>query len=221
MEFRSGNMKKTVDIAIIDYRMSNMFSIKNALDSLGYNSQITSDGKKILSADGAVLPGVGSFPEAMKQLHDLNLSAAIEKFVSSGKPFMGICLGLQLLFTQSEEFGLCKGLGIIDGTVEHFSKYIPAERVPHVGWNKVKIHDPGQPQTAEPASRLDLEDESYVYFVHSYFVNPTKKDDIFTTTRYGEMDFCSSILKGNIFASQFHPEKSGQDGLKLLKSFFC
>lgn len=214
-------MKKTTNIAIIDYRMSNMFSIKNALDSLGYDSQITSDGERILSADGAVLPGVGSFPEAMQQLHDLNLTSAIKEFISSRRPFMGICLGLQLLFTQSEEFGLCEGLGIIDGTVEDFSKYISAEPVPHVGWNKVRIHEPGRQKTAHTNSRLSLEDESHFYFVHSYFVNPTKKDDIFTRTCYGKLEFCSSILRENIFACQFHPEKSGQNGLRLLKSFFC
>jgi glutamine amidotransferase len=214
-------MGKTVKIAIIDYKMSNMFSIKNALDSLGYASQITSDGQQILSSDGAVLPGVGSFPEAMGQLRDLNLISVIKEFVSSGKPFMGICLGLQLLFTQSEEYGFCEGLGIIDGTVEDFSNYVSVERVPHVGWNKVSMHAPRRKQSAQAASGLDLEDGSYYYFVHSYFVNPTKKEDVFTTTRYGGIEFCSSILKENIFASQFHPEKSGQNGLRLLKQFFC
>ena len=124
-------------IAVIDYKMSNMFSIKNALDSLGFQSQITSDKKTILEAEGAVLPGVGSFPEAMRHLNELQLFNVIEEFITSGKPFMGICLGLQLLFSKSEEFEECSGMGIIKGSVQGFSKYI-TKPVPHVGWNTVK-----------------------------------------------------------------------------------
>lgn len=213
-------MGKTVNIAIIDYKMSNMFSIKNALDSLGYRSIITSDNEKILSSDGAVLPGVGSFPEAMKYLHDLDLSNAIKEFIEYGKPFMGICLGLQLLFTKSEEFESSEGLGIIDGTVEDFSKYLTAERIPHVGWNKVKFHASKHKQFNESAVNPEIVNDSYFYFVHSYFAKPTNEQYIFTTTRYGELNFCSSIHKDNIFACQFHPEKSGPKGLEILKSFF-
>jgi glutamine amidotransferase len=111
---------KPFSIAIIDYNMSNMFSIKNVLDTLGYNAEITSDPEKVMAADGAILPGVGSFPEAMKNLRDLGLDLTIRDFITSGKPFMGICLGLQLLFSESKEFGYCKGLGIIEGVVENF-----------------------------------------------------------------------------------------------------
>ena len=213
-------MGKTATIAIIDYKMSNMFSIRNALDSLGYTSYITSEGQQILASDGAVLPGVGSFPEAMRQLQDLNLIPVIKEFVASKKPFMGICLGLQLLFTQSEEFGFCEGLGIIDGTVEDFSNHVAVERVPHVGWNRVNHFRPNRKRSAQVDSELALQDGSYFYFVHSYFVNPTRKENILTTTKYSGLEFCSSILRENIFASQFHPEKSGQDGLRLLKRFF-
>ena len=213
-------MGKAFRIAIIDYKMSNMFSIKNALDSLGYQSLITSDDKDIISSDGAVLPGVGSFPEAMGQLNELQLTPVIKEFVASGKPFMGICLGLQLLFTKSEEFELCEGLGIIDGTVESFSKHLSNERIPHVGWNKVKIHNLKRKPSQSHSLRLDFVDDTYFYFVHSFFANPMNEDDIYTTTRYGDIEFCSSILKGNIFASQFHPEKSGPNGLGILKEFF-
>lgn len=213
-------MKKTVNVAIINYKMSNLFSIKNALDSLGYNSQITSDGQEILSSDGAVLPGVGSFPEAMNHLHDLELCVIIKDFVASGKPFMGICLGLQLLFTKSEEFELCKGLGIIDGTVESFSKYSKVNPVPHVGWNTVKKHKLKQENLKNGSANIGMDDNEYFYFVHSYFVNPDNKNHIYTTTKYGEIEFCSSIARENVFASQFHPEKSGPRGLKVLRNFF-
>lgn len=135
---------------------------------------------------------------------------------------MGICLGLQLLFTQSKEFGLCEGLGIIDGTVEDFSQFLVTERIPHVGWNKVKKNNsPNQRQPDRNWSKIEVVDDDYFYFVHSFFVKPANKKEIFTTTRYGKLDFCSSILKENIFACQFHPEKSGQNGLRLLKQFFC
>ena len=213
-------MGRTINISIIDYKMSNMFSIKNALDSLGYDSQITSNEQKILCSDGAVLPGVGSFPEAMEHLHDLNLIKVIKDFVASGKPFMGICLGLQLLFTKSEEFGLCEGLGIVDGTVESLSKYLTVDPVPHVGWNTVKINNSKQKNLANQSVKIILDYNEYFYFVHSYFVNPENKDDIFTTTKYGEIEFCSSIAKNNVFASQFHPEKSGLTGIKILRNFF-
>ena len=213
-------MGKTMHISIIDYKMSNMFSIKNALDSLGYSSEITSNEKKILSSDGSVLPGVGSFPEAMNHLHKLNLVEVIKEFVISGKPFMGICLGLQLLFNRSEEFESYKGLGIIDGTVEGLSKYPTIDRVPHVGWNTVKINSLTKQNLSYRSSKIRLDNNEYYYFVHSYFVNPENKDDIFTTTKYGEIEFCSSIARDNVFASQFHPEKSGAKGIKLLREFF-
>ena len=124
-------------IVIIDYKMSNMFSIKNALDAVDLKSQITFDHKTILEADGAVLPGVGSFPEAMQHLDELDLIYVIKDFIASGKPFMGICLGLQLLFTESEEFDHIKGLGVIEGNVESLSGKLTTVPVPHVGWNTV------------------------------------------------------------------------------------
>jgi glutamine amidotransferase len=211
---------KAINIAIIDYKMSNIFSIKNALDTLGYNSQVTSNSKEILAADGAVLPGVGSFPEAMKHLYQLNLIQPIKEFIASGKPFMGICLGLQLLFTRSEEFEQCKGLGLIDGVVVSFSKYNSVKRVPHVGWNTVHSNDLNQRNNLVQISRIDLDDNQYYYFVHSYFVKPDNHNNVFTTTKYSGIEFCSSVISNNIFACQFHPEKSGTRGLKILKEFF-
>ena len=206
-------------IAIIDYKMSNMFSIKNALNSLGYSCEITSDQVKILNADGAVLPGVGSFPEAMKHLNDLNLIEVIKEFISTGKPFMGICLGLQLLFSKSLEFNECNGLGIIKGTVEGFTKKIVSEPIPHVGWNTLINNNSRNLNGSGKSWNLDFKENEYYYFVHSYFVKPDNIEHIRTWSRYGDFEFCSSVTTNNIFACQFHPEKSGQRGLNILKNF--
>ena len=207
-------------IAIIDYKMSNLFSIKNALDSSDLGSQITSDPNTILSADGAVLPGVGSFPQAMNHLYDLKLIGVIKDFVSSGKPFMGICLGLQLLFSGSEEFEQCEGLAIIDGVVESFVKHIPSKPIPHVGWNTIIFNNSTDLKKPRLASKIKIGKDEHYYFVHSYFVKPDKKENIFTVSHYGDLEFCSSIAVDNIFACQFHPEKSGPRGLRILKNFF-
>lgn len=207
-------------IAIIDYKMSNMFSIKNALDFLGFDCQVTSNYKTILEADGAVLPGVGSFPEAMQHLQDLKLAEVIKEFASSGKRFMGICLGLQLLFSRSDEFTDCEGLNIINGKVENLSKYLPNEPVPHVGWNTVIQHRATRNNNSTSFLNSQLFQDDHYYFVHSYFVEPDNLKYVFTQTSYASLDFCSSVLVDNIFACQFHPEKSGPRGLKLLQNFF-
>ena len=207
-------MIKKSYIAIIDYKMSNLFSIKNALDSLGIKNIITSDSETILSSNGAILPGVGSFPESMQQLQKLQLIDTIKRFIDTGKPFMGICLGLQLLFTRSDEFGKNEGLGIINGSVQSFKSYIKEKPIPHVGWNKIQIKESNQ------SSKSIIDNENYFYFVHSYFVKPKNKNLILTETNYENFNFCSSIINDNIFACQFHPEKSGQKGLNVLKNFF-
>ncbi len=214
-------MKRHFKIAIIDYKMSNIFSIKNALDYLGYENEVTSDYKIIASADGAVLPGVGSFPDAMKHIKKLDLHHAIDEFVLSGKPFMGICLGLQLLFSESEEFGHTEGLGVIEGSVNHFSKHSSIKRVPHVGWNKVLLKRSDNNSYKRNEELLHLfGDNDYFFFVHSCYVKPNKFKDILTETQYDKHIFCSSILRENIFATQFHPEKSGPRGLKIFIKFF-
>tara|TARA_Y100001970_G_scaffold15871_1_gene17859 strand:+ start:44077 stop:44703 length:627 start_codon:yes stop_codon:yes gene_type:complete len=207
-------MIKKSYIAIIDYKMSNLFSIKNALDSLGIKNIITSDSETILSSNGAILPGVGSFPESMQQLQKLQLIDTIKRFIDTGKPFMGICLGLQLLFTRSDEFGKNEGLGIINGSVQSFKSYIKEKPIPHVGWNKIQIKESNQ------SSKSIIDNENYFYFVHSYFVKPKNKNLILTETNYENFNFCSSIINDNIFACQFHPEKSGKNGLNVLKNFF-
>lgn len=212
-------MNKPYKIAVIDYRMSNMYSIKNALAKLGFMTEVTSDRSKILSCDGAILPGVGSFPEAMKHIKELELDVSISDFIHSGKPFLGICLGFQLLFDKSDEIKDTLGLGIVSGEVKDFSLLNNKIRVPHVGWNNVK-----KKQMLDINNNLDplkeFNEEEYFYFVHSYYVEPEQSTDIYTTTEYGGIDFCSSILKDNIFACQFHPEKSGEKGISILREIF-
>ena len=207
-------------IAVIDYKMSNMFSIKNALDAVDLKSQITFDHKTILEADGAVLPGVGSFPEAMQHLEELDLIYVIKDFIASGKPFMGICLGFQLLFTESEEFDHIKGLGVIEGSVESLSRKLTTVPVPHVGWNTVINQKLLNQQKFGSWSKIVLDHNDYYYFVHSYYVKPKNIEDIYTVTRYGQHEFCSSIKLDNVFGCQFHPEKSGPRGLKFLQNYF-
>lgn len=203
-------------VAIVDYKMSNLFSIKNALDKIGIKSFITSNPKEILSSDGAILPGVGSFPEAMNHINNLELPPALIEFISSGKPFMGICLGMQILFSQSDEFEKTAGLDIIHGFVQPLSRQDHIKLVPHVGWNKVYKNDSRE----LPKIFDSIEDSSHFYFVHSFYANPNSDDVVATYTEYNNFKFCSSIAKDNLFASQFHPEKSGVEGLKLLENFF-
>jgi len=171
-------MKSPYKIAIIDYQMSNMFSIKNALNALGFESEITSSRSKILSCDGAILPGVGSFPEAMKHIKSLNLDESINGFINTGKPFMGICLGYQLLFEKSEEVENTYGLGIMSGEVKKIPKKNKETKVPHVGWNNVKRNTLlNGVQNIGPLKAFN--DDDYFYFVHSYYVHPGNDNDIY------------------------------------------
>ncbi len=201
-------------IAVVDYGMGNLKSVKKALEKVGAKAIVTRNPDKIKKAEGLVLPGVGAFRDCMKNLREYDLIDSLHQFIHSGRPFLGICLGLQLLFTRSEEFGTCKGLDIIKGKVVRFPQSFSL-KVPHIGWNTIKI------KRKVPLLQ-DLKDESYFYFVHSYYVVPEEEDIIATTTSYG-VEFVSSVNKNNIFACQFHPEKSQELGLKILERFreFC
>ena len=206
-------------VAIIDYQISNLFSVQHALQYVGLPSVITSDKEKVANAAAAVLPGVGAFGVAMNHLDRLDLIQPIKEFVSSGKPFMGICLGLQLLFTESEEFGRHRGLCIIPGHVRKFVfDAVPGERivkVPQIAWNRIYRASQDWEKT-----ELDLlPNGEYMYFVHSFYAVPDHAEDVMSTTEYGGLSFCSSIKKNNVFASQFHPEKSGQGGIQILRNF--
>jgi imidazole glycerol-phosphate synthase subunit HisH len=197
-------------IAIVDYGMGNLRSVSKAFEAVGHEAMVTRDRGRIKNASHVVLPGVGAFGDCMANLERFDLVEPIRSTIQSGKPFLGICLGLQLLFTESEEFGLHKGLGIIPGKVRKLV-LDPALKVPHMGWNQVNI------QRACPLFD-DIADGSNWYFVHSYFVDPADRTVAATTTTYG-IPFVSSIWKENIVACQFHPEKSQSVGLRLIKNF--
>lgn len=205
-------------IAIIDYDMGNLKSVSKAFEAVGADVCITRDPKIIANADKVVLPGVGAFSHCMDNLKNYGLIDPIKQSIKSGKWFLGICLGLQLLFEESEEFGPVKGLGILKGSVARFnaSRFTNDERrttlkIPHMGWNQII-------KQGDPILFKDIPDETSVYFVHSYYVKPTDTKIIATITNYG-IDFCSSIQKDNIVATQFHPEKSQKWGLKILENF--
>jgi len=198
-------------IAIIDYGMGNLRSVQKGFERMGREAVVTRDPKTILDAGKVVLPGVGAFPDCMRNLEEYGLIDAVKQSINSGKPFLGICLGLQLLFTESEEFGLSKGLDIIKGRVIRFKIQDSTFKIPHMGWNSLSIK-------RRPPALEDIPDGSHVYFVHSFHVVPEDKGVIATTTNYG-IDFVSSVWKDNILAVQFHPEKSQALGLSILKRF--
>ena len=194
--------------------MGNLRSVQKGFEAVGAKAIVTSDSKKILSARSVVLPGVGAFKACMDNLEKFDLIDTVKQSVQSGKPFLGICLGLQLLFSQAEEFGSVSGLGILKGKVVGF-KDAPNSgdplKIPHMGWNNVEV---------KPSHPLfdSVPNQSYFYFVHSYYVVPEDRATVATTTNYG-VEFVSGIHHENIHAFQFHPEKSQQLGLTVLKNF--
>jgi glutamine amidotransferase len=226
-------------IAIIDYGMGNLRSVEKGFQKVGIDVTVTNKPDVVEKADAVVLPGVGAFKDCMRELTDLELIDALVDAIKKGKPYLGICLGLQVLFSESEEFGKCRGLDVLRGSVVKFefevnrqgadkitqnSKFkiqnpelitqnsqLSTLKVPHMGWNEIKI------QKNNPLFK-GITDKSYFYFVHSYYVVPEDKSIIATTTDYG-IEFTSSIWKDNIFAVQFHPEKSQAAGLQVLKNF--
>ncbi len=198
-------------IAIIDYGMGNLRSVQKGFERVGHEAVVTGEAKAILSASKVVLPGVGAFPDCMRNLREYGLIDAVRQSIKSGKPFLGICLGLQLLFTESEEFGISKGLDIIKGRVVRFRPSDPSLKIPHMGWNAVSIK-------RRPPVLAEVPDRSHFYFVHSFHVVPEDTSVVATTTDFG-VEFVSSVWKDNIFACQFHPEKSQALGLSILKHF--
>lgn len=195
-------------IAIIDYGMGNLRSVQKALEKVGAKAVITQKPSDIARCQKIVLPGVGAMQPAMEKLESLGLIAPIRECIEKGKPFLGICLGLQLLFEESNEGGNVKGLGILKGQVVRFSKL----KVPHMGWNRIDI------KNADNELFVGVKNQSFVYFCHSYYVKPKDTAVIATTTDYA-IDFVSSVRKENIFGVQFHPEKSQDIGLSILKNF--
>ena len=197
-------------LAIVDYQMGNLRSVQKGFERVGADAVITGDPSEIAAADKVVLPGVGAFEDAIGELHRRDLVNPIKDVITQGKPFLGICLGLQLLFDVSYEGGEFEGLGIVPGKVVRFdvaSQY----KVPHMGWNQAEI--------IRQAPILDgIEDKTYFYFVHSYYVAPDDDSVIAIKSNY-DGDFCAMIWRDNLFATQFHPEKSQEHGLAVLRNF--
>ncbi len=194
-------------IGIIDYGFGNLQSVTNALDFLGVASFISTDVDELKQADKLILPGVGAFKDAIDKLRETGIDKMLEEYTKAGKPLLGICLGMQLLFDSSSEFGDHKGLGLLPGNVVKFDVDL---KIPHMGWNALDI------KKREPLF-AGLDDEAYVYFVHSYHL-VTEADVVSATTYYGK-EVQVAAQKGNVFGLQFHPEKSGDTGLRILKNF--
>lgn len=199
-------------IAIVDYGMGNLRSVSKAFQSQGSQAIVTRDPSKIADADGLVLPGVGAFGDCVKNLNNYGLVSPIKDFIESGKPFLGICLGLQVLFEESEESPDAKGLGILKGKVLRFPDFRKEGlKVPHMGWNEVKI-------VKDTPVLKDIPQESWFYFVHSYYASPHDDSISAVKTTYG-FEFTAAVSMNNIFASQFHPEKSSTLGLRMVHNF--
>jgi imidazole glycerol-phosphate synthase subunit HisH len=204
-------------VIIIDYQLGNLFSVKQACDTVGIHAEISSNREDIINADALILPGVGAFIEAMKNLHKLNLVSAIKEKVKNGTPFFGICLGQQLIFTSSEEFGDERGLNLIPGEIKRFPNFIDNRKilVPHISWNKIYKSE----NQLNDTPLFDLSENDYMYFIHSYYVIPANNECVLTKTNYDDIEFCSSVIKDNIFSTQFHPEKSGDKGVLIYKKW--
>lgn len=202
-------------IGVIDYGMGNLFSVEQAIKRLGCDVVISADQKTLLQCDGLILPGVGAFQDAMKKLKDTGLVLLVDEVVASKKPLLGICLGMQLLFEESEENGQWKGLGLFKGRIQQFSGKDAsgkAYRVPHMGWNNLEF-------TKAPSWLEQLPRERYVYFVHSYFATDMDADDLVAFAEYGDVRVPGIVQKGNVTGMQFHPEKSGECGVYLLQQW--
>lgn len=209
-------------ITIVDYGMGNLRSVQKAFELFCPDVRISSSFKEVVSSDKIILPGVGAFKKAMDELEKRGLADAVKKVIEDGKPLLGICLGLQLLFSESEEGGSVNGLDVLKGLVRKF-KNVEGLKIPHMGWNRITTSDPvpqGYGAGKQQGARIldGVPDKSYMYFVHSYYVEPEDRSIVLCETGYGDT-FTSGVHKDNIYAFQFHPEKSQTQGLKIVKNF--
>lgn len=195
-------------IVIIDYGMGNLRSIQKALEYLSIKSVISAEAQKITSSGGIILPGVGAFPDAMENMEERGMNKLIKAAVSEGKPILGICLGMQLLFEESEEVRKCSGIGLLKGKIKKLESHV---KIPHMGWNRLLFEK-------DSALLKGVKEGNYVYFVHSYYAAPGEEEITNAYSIYGKK-IPAVVSKGNIYGTQFHPEKSGEDGLKILKNF--
>lgn len=204
---------------VVDYGIGNVFSVVHALKQCGAEPELTGDLDRVRTAERVVLPGVGAFGRAAERLRELNLDGALRDFVATGRPFLGICVGLQLLMETGEEFGIHQGLGFLPGTVKRIDVKHEDEtpvRVPVIGWNRLVEPSPGQ---WENSCLARIPSESAFYFVHSYAVNPTKQSDVLALARVGSDHVVAAVQRDNVLGVQFHPERSADSGIELLTAF--
>lgn len=215
-------MKKNIDVnnsvVIVDYKLGNLFSVKQACAHVGLKSVVTSDKYIVSDAKAIILPGVGAFGEAMQNLEKLDLIIPLKDQIQKGVPFFGICLGMQLLFSESEEFGGYRGLDLVNGVVKKFASDSKGKtrKVPQVGWNTVYFNDQ---EKIGKSPLKSISQDQFMYFIHSYYTIPEKNEEMLTLTNYDGIEYCSSIFKDNIFATQFHPEKSAAKGIEIYKNW--
>jgi glutamine amidotransferase len=209
-------MKKVV---IVDYGLGNLYSIEQACIHVGYKPLVSGNKDDIISADRLILPGVGAFGVAMQSLNDTGLLQPIKEYAQSGRPLMGICLGMQLLFDSSQEFGHHDGLGLIEGTVVRFPSEVNGKklRIPNIGWHKV--YSPSSWDNT-PLTEVD-QASNHMYFIHSYYAQPKNPENILALSKYDGFEYTSAAVKNNIWGFQFHPEKSGEEGLSIYKNFLA
>lgn len=209
-------------VAIVDYGVGNLYSVRLACKAVGMRAVVTDSPDDVLSANAVILPGVGAFKHAMDALRELGLVDALREVAARGTMLVGICLGHQLLMEESHEFGVHRGLGLITGDVAPFMS--PEEdgrvlKVPHVGWNQIHAPNAGEGRSDWSDTLLKgVDDGSRMYFVHSYYARPSDSSVVLATSRYGQYEFCSAMAKGNVFSFQFHPERSGPEGIRVYEA---
>jgi imidazole glycerol-phosphate synthase subunit HisH len=220
-------MSESLNVAILDYGLGNLFSVKHACEHAGMQATITAAHDEILKADAVILPGMGAFGDAMESLRRLDLISPLRDVVAAGKVLIGVCLGMQLLMSESFEFGTHQGLGLIEGAVVKFDNPVEGPtklKVPQIEWNNIYRHSydhDGNGKNCDSWKGSPLEgvaEGEYMYFVHSYHARPESTEVILSVSRYGQIEFCSSFQHQNIFAFQFHPERSGSEGLKIYRN---